>query len=268
MLVQYSSDLHIEFLTAEQIPKLFKNIGADVLVLAGDICAINNPTDYDKFIVMLNYYTPKYEYVLMIAGNHEYYCTGTPSKDTCMDAVNRRLKALSKTYTNYIYLNCDTVTLTIKKKSYTFIGATLWTKVCIADRLTVQDKMNDYECIYTCKPSGIAKFTVADMQKLHAKHVLFIKKTLSELKGKKTSVVLITHHKPVGDTTDEKKTVLTQAYECDITDLIVSPIKIAIYGHTHVKYDKVINGVRYLSNPRGYPSQRTKYDNDGCIEIK
>jgi len=268
MLVQYSSDLHIEFLSVEQIPRLFKNIGADVLVLAGDICAINKAEDYDKFLAMLTYYTPKYAYVIMIAGNHEYYCTGTPTKDMCMDAVNRRLKSLSKTYTNYIYLNCDTITLSIKKKPYIFIGATLWTKVCIANRQTVQDKMNDYECIYTHKPSGIAKFTVADMQKLHAKHVLFIKKTLLELKGKKVTAILITHHKPVGDTCDEKKTVLTQAYECDITNLITMPVKIAIYGHTHVKYDKTIYGVRYLSNPRGYPSQHTKYDNDGAIEIK
>lgn len=267
MLVQYSSDLHIEFLSIDQIPKLFKNIGADVLVLAGDICAISNASDCAKFLAMLTYYTPKYKYVLMVAGNHEYYCTGVPTKDDCMDAVNRKLKSLNKMYTNFTYLNCDIVTLQINKKPYVFIGATLWTKICIADRAAVQSKMNDYECIYTCKATGIEKFTVADMQKLHAKHVAFLKKTLLTL-DKKIPTVLITHHKPVGDTIGVKKTVLTQAYECDITDIVCAPVKVAIYGHTHVKYDKTINGIRYLSNPRGYPEQRTKYENNGCVTIK
>jgi predicted phosphodiesterase len=267
MLIQYTSDIHLEFRTLDQIPKLFKNINADVLVLAGDICAINTPEDYEKFIAMLKYYTPKYKHVLHVAGNHEAYCTGMPTTNNCMDAVNRKLKSLSKTYPNYIYLNCDTITLTINKKPYMFIGATLWTKVYFKDREEVQTRMNDYECIYLHKDKKVVKFTVADMQKLHSRHALFIKKAIAESVKTKIPAVLITHHKPVGDTTAEKKNILTQAYESDITSIIVAPVKVCIYGHTHVHYDKVINGVRYLSNPIGYPGQHTLYKNDLGVEV-
>lgn len=268
MLLQYTSDIHLEFRTLEQIPKLLKNIGADVLVLSGDICAVNTPEDFNKFLALLKYYTPRYKYVLHVSGNHEFYCTATPTLLICMDAVNRKLKALMKVYTNYIYLNCDVVTLLINKTNYRFIGATLWTKVSLKDRGEVQDRMNDYECIYLNKDKRCVKFTVADMQKLHSKHTLFIKKAISESITLKIPTVLITHHKPVADTAEKNINILTQAYESDITSIIVSPVKICVYGHTHVHYDKVINGVRYLSNPVGYPGQQTLYKNSLSVTVK
>lgn len=268
MLLQYSSDIHCEFKDITQIPKLFKNINADVLILSGDICTVNQPVDFEKLIALLSYYSQKYKYIIMVSGNHEYYYTGsTPTKDICMDAVNRKLKALSKTFPNFIYLNCDKVTLSINKKSYTFIGATLWTKVNIKDRPIVETQMNDYDCIFMCKDNVAVKFTVADMQRLHSRHVLFIKKTVESLNGIKTPCILLTHHKPIGDTLELDRKVLTQAYESDITNIIVNPVRLAIHGHTHQHYDKTINGIRYVSNPVGYPNQHTKYQNDLGIEL-
>lgn len=269
MLIQYSSDIHLEFRSIDQVSKIFKNIGADVLILAGDICAINLPEDYEKFIALLTYYTPKYKYILHIAGNHEYYSTADKiTKDLCMDSVNRKLKALTKTFSNYLYLNCDTVTLTIDNKPYMFIGATLWTKVNLKDRLEVQNRMNDYENIFMYKDSKCVKFTVADMQRLHSKHVLFIKKAVLIAAKLKIPTVLITHHKPVGDTLESARTILTQAYECDITDIVSTPVKLAIHGHCHISYDKTIKGVRYVSNPLGYPGQHTKFQSKLGIVVK
>ena len=40
---------------------------------------------------------------------------------------------------------------------------------------------------------------------------------------------------------------------------MTSPIKLVIYGHTHKFYSKEINGIRFVSNPRGYPYERTGY---------
>lgn len=269
MLIQYSSDIHLEFRSIDQVPKIFKNIGADVLILAGDICAINLPEDYAKFVALLTYYTPKYKYIIHVAGNHEYYATNDKiAKDLCMESVNRKLKAMTKMFPNYLYLNCDTVTLTISEKKYMFIGATLWTRVDLKDRLEVQNRMNDYDNIYMYKGNKCVKYTVADMQRLHSKHVTFIKKAVAIAANLKLHAVLITHHKPVGDTLETARTVLTQAYECDITDIVSSPVKLSIFGHTHQKYHKMNKNVLYVSNPLGYPGQHTKFENDLGIAVK
>jgi predicted phosphodiesterase len=265
MIVQYSSDLHLEFRPIDQIPKIFKNVGADVLILAGDICAISDTDDYKKFLRLLEYYHTRYKYIFHIAGNHEGYCVSRPTKEKCIDNMHRTFKSLTKIFPNYLYLNCDMVTVTIDKKPYTFIGATLWTKVEPNDWASVEARMNDYAHLYTYKDGKCIKFTIEEMQKLHKKHTTFIKRALAVAKG---TCILITHHKPVGDTPDNMRTVFTQAYETNITDIITPNVKAVIFGHTHVKYDKTIKGVRYLSNPMGYPGQHTKYQPSNTIEIK
>ena len=103
------------------------------------------------------------------------------------------------------------------------------------------------------------------MVKLHKKHVNYIKKSLEKYKNH--ICVLLTHHKPISDT--KNKDVLTQAYETDITKIIskYSNVRYAIHGHTHKSYDKIIDNVRYLSNPKGYIGQHTKFNDKIIIKI-
>jgi predicted phosphodiesterase len=268
MKIQYVSDIHLEFRTIEQIPKLIKNIGADILILAGDICTINIEEDFKKLLTFLSYYFIKYKYIILIAGNHEYYSlSDTPNLSQCMEMVNKRLKDLNKNYSNFIYLNCNAITLNINNKPYTFIGATLWTKIPIKDRSYIQGGMNDYEYIFVIKDGVPIKLNIEDMQKLHTKHVRFIKSAIDLCSKNNIPCVLITHHKPIADTPITEKNKLIQAYETDITSIIKKPVVIAIHGHTHKPYDKTINGVRYLSNPKGYASQHTGYRDNICVEL-
>ena len=78
--------------------------------------------------------------------------------------------------------------------------------------------------------------------------------------------ILLTHHKPVRD--DPITNIISQAYESDLKDIIICPpFKIACHGHTHVRYDKVISKVRVLSNPKGYVSQKTNFDDAFVIDV-
>lgn len=267
---QFVSDIHIEFLSKDKIPRLLKNVGADVLILAGDICAMGNAEDYEKFIAFLDYYCPKYKYLVMVAGNHAYYINKNPksvTKEDTMPAINKRLKDLRKKYTNYYYLDCNTVELNINGKTINFIGASLWTYIKPEDRNKIQHMMNDYQNIYLIHNDEPDKFQVEDMQRLHKKHLAFIKRAVKAAKEKNIASILITHHKPIEDTPEDKKSIYTQAYETDITKFITKPIKYAIHGHTHNSYSKMINGVNYLSNPKGYPNERTGFKDDLFIEI-
>lgn len=267
--IQYASDIHLEFIKSiEQIPKILKNINADVLVLAGDISAISSKEDYDKFIMLLAYYCPKYKYVIHISGNHEYYVTHTPvTKDDCMNTIHRKFKTMNKQFPNYLYLNCEAVTLQINGNPYCFIGATLWSKVKQENYAEIQSSMNDYLNIYINRSDKVVKFTIEVMQQLHNKHRLFIKKAIERSDNLKIPAILITHHKSVGDTPTDKQTKFTQAYETDITNLLKPIVKLCIWGHTHVHYNKEINGIKFVSNPLGYPRQRTGFKSDCFITI-
>lgn len=267
----YSSDLHLEFLSKDKIPRLLKNVGADVLILAGDICAMGLPQDYEKFIAFLDYYCPKYKYgVIHVSGNHESYVNKNPksvTKEDTMITINKKLKDLHKKYPNYYYLDCNTLELNINGRTINFIGASLWTHVNEKDRPKIQSVMNDYYQIYVLKEDKPVRFCIDDMQKLHKKHLSFIKRSIKLAKEKNIPSILITHHVPIQQTPGEDADIYTQGYQTDITKFIEKPVKYAIFGHSHKNCNTMINGVNYLSNPKGYPNERTGFKDDLFFEI-
>ncbi len=265
MRIQYISDLHLEF-RGTNFKNLFKP-SAEVLCMAGDICCVADIQDFKIFVEFLKFICPKFLHVIHVAGNHEYYATGVKvNVQHTMKAVNQKLAKLSKIFPNYSYLDCQTKILTINDKKYAFIGATMWTTIDKKNMNDVQQTMNDYRHIFVQKNNRIVPFTVNDMQILHKKHVGFIKRMIKLLKqNKNINCVLVTHHKPIGDT--KNPDILTQAYETNITQYIELPIKLAIHGHTHKHYDRTIQGIRYVSNPLGYPKQHTKFVNNLIINI-
>lgn len=265
--VQYCSDLHLEFKDISIIPKLFKDINSDVLILAGDICPVNDTETANKFVKLLDYVTPKYKYVLHVPGNHEYYTEAKADeiKTNTMLHVNRKFSSMKSKFPNYIFMDCNSITLLINKSPYTFVGATLWTKVNDSDWLTVERTMNDYNSIYIMSKNIIGKFNVNYMQMLHKKHRNFIKREICK-QDKNIPVILITHHRPLLPP-EGHVSKIDQAYTTDMSDIIKPPIMISISGHCHKTMDIVRDGVRYLSNPKGYPSQHCGYRSDAYFEI-
>ena len=80
------------------------------------------------------------------------------------------------------------------------------------------------------------------------------------------NAILLTHHKPVRDVDISK--IISQAYETDLKDIIIrEPFKLACHGHTHVRYDKIVSGVRVVSNPKGYISQKTNFDDTFTVDV-
>lgn len=253
------SDIHLEFRNN------YKNIlkmKADVLCLAGDICPCGTEEDYKTFTEFLTFVCPKYKYIIHVPGNHEYYTSGAKEITiwNTMNEINKRLKKLRDIFPNYIFLNGEVEILIINEKKCAFIGATLWTKINVNDYKTIENNMNDYSHIYVGKIPR--KITVKEVQQIHNKHVAFIAMAIK--KFNKIPCVLVTHHKPVKDSTESD--VLTQAYETDITPIIKN-IKYAFHGHTHKHYDKIINGVRYLANPKGYYYQHTEFIDDLVVTL-
>lgn len=264
--IGFVSDMHLEF-RLNKFTNIIK-MQTDILCLVGDICACGTDEDFNILKEFLTYICPKYKYVIHIAGNHEFYTDGENiSKQSCMSEINKKLKRLEKTFRNYIYLNCQAVTLTVNNKKCVFIGATLWTHIDQKDYAMIQGRMNDYDVIYVWRDNKPVKLTVPEMQKIHKRHLAFVKSAIIKYKG--LPCVLLTHHKPIADSDDPGRDTIS-AYETDITDIVGMPgssVKYAIHGHTHKHYNKLIKGVRYLSNPKGYIYQKTLYKDDISISL-
>jgi predicted phosphodiesterase len=266
MKIQIVSDLHLEF-SGDKITGLIKPVG-DILCLLGDICACGNPQDFGIYVNFMRHIAPKFKIVLHIPGNHEYYTTGVPrsdiSKNHTISAIDKKLKKFAGTIKNLYYLNNSIFRVMVEKKKYMFIGSALWTYVQPQDKKEIQSGMNDYSSIYTGTTTP-QKFTVDSMISIHKKSVKFIKSAIKSAE-KGEIIILLTHHKPVRDE-DINKRKLSQAYESHLPEIICPPLALAAHGHTHRPYDKIVNGVRIFSNPKGYVNQRTYFKTSHFIEL-
>jgi predicted phosphodiesterase len=140
MKIALASDVHLEF-----GPIVLDNTeGADVLVLAGDICVAKhfaeaNPT-YAKVLakeyrVFFDHVCKEFPQVIYIMGNHEHY-----SGDV---AHSYNILREHLDYGNLHILEKETWT----HLGHTFIGGTLWTDMNRGDPLTLnytQGAMNDF----------------------------------------------------------------------------------------------------------------------------
>lgn len=278
--IQIVSDLHLEFREANY-QKILKPT-APILFLLGDICACGTDPDFDTYMAFIRLMAPQFSYIFHVPGNHEYYTAGNNKithKDT-VPGIDTKIRKFLKEFKNIFYLNNNTVRLKISGKTYVFIGTTLWTGVRPKDQKNVQCLMNDYTYLYMPNPKpktltvdqrkiwkSVRKYTVYDMSKLHTKAVKYLVREIKKVKSDEIGVVL-THHKPYRSKDIED--IHTQAYETAILDAIIKNppnIKMWGYGHTHIKDDTRVSGVRVISNPKGYPSQRTKFIDDFVVNV-
>ncbi len=243
--VQFASDLHFEYLKNDQL-FMIKPTG-HILILAGDIVNATDPDEMSKFVAFLGHYSKHYRYIFHVAGNHEFYSTKDAATSKTIADGMRALRQLSKRFVNYKFMDRDVFRFEAVGQKYAVIGATLWTGFPKEKYKEAEAMMNDYVYIWTArrgKPNE--RLTAANVAKRHQTDTAFIKKTIAGCQPDE-KIILITHHKPVSDQPDDF------TYQTDMTrEFLSKPIKIAIHGHTHQMYDRPVNGVRILSNPRGY----------------
>jgi predicted phosphodiesterase len=271
--IQIISDTHLEF-RGDNFKKIVK-VSAPILFLLGDICACGSDSDFETYKNFINYLAPKFEHIFHVSGNHEYYTAGNKAiglSDT-IPGIDAKIRKFLKTFSNVYFLNNNTMRLEIDAKNYVFIGSTLWSNVSPESRKQVQARMNDYSQIYMPEAdykkdktkNQVRKYNIDDMSNFHKKSVRYIKKEMKKI-GPNDIGILLTHHKPVRD--KDPKEIITQAYETDLVNIIIKPpIKLAAHGHTHERYDKVVNNVRIVSNPKGYIREHTKYDNTFTVTV-
>jgi len=235
MKIAVTSDVHLEFgpLT------LTNDLGADVLVLSGDICVaadLRQPDPYeimntkhsDRFTDLLRSASDNFKHVVLIMGNHEHY-HGDFAKSAEV------IRSWVRPYANVHFLDKEWVDL----DGVRFYGGTMWTNFDLgngpADDIamrTIAGLMNDYRGVKNSNKmvsfkenvpvmdhygefkrdaegkfvyqaqfgERVAKFSPADSYQDHVEFMNLLRRCLSDTPAD-MKVVVCGHHAPTKQST-------------------------------------------------------------------
>ncbi len=242
MLIQFASDLHLEFDANRQYINQQPIISSgQVLVLAGDITSLNYYRFRNWERNFFEQLADQYEQVIWIPGNHEYY----RSRDLADD---------SPTLAENLHINVRLVNnQTLVYSGVRFVCSTLWSHIPPHKTPYIQRYLNDFHLL---NYNG-QRLTTEIYNQLHQQAISFLERELSKPFAGPT--VVVTHHVP--------------SFACEHPKHLGSPLSTAfvseqsslmahykpdywIYGHSHGNIPLVqINQTRLVTNQLGYVSR-------------
>ena len=251
MKFQILSDQHIEF---SKNLKYFINRchpRADNLIIAGDLCPHKDPIRYN---FINNRILPKWKNTILIPGNHEFY--GSDIKDEFFGSQEQTFEHVNGNKLEYVNNKV------IELHGIYFICTTLWSYVDPVNAFEIQNGVNDYH--------QIEHLTVEVMNDFHAANREFFVDALNTIPEGKRCVV-ISHHVPSYNFISKRwrGNRLNDAFSADMDVFIMQyghKISRWIHGHSHDYLDEIVNGIRFIRNPMGYPQERN-CDMDMVIDI-
>ena len=252
MILQYASDLHLEFHENKEFLKSnpLKPKGG-ILLLAGDIvpfAVMDMHKDFFKYV------SDHFETTYWIPGNHEYYHFDAAKK---CGTFNEKIKSNVFLVNNTSIIQGDT----------RFLFSTLWSKIRPSLEWQIERQMNDFHVIMY-KGNRLSS---AHFNQLHSESLLFLTAELEKPFPGKT--VVMTHHLPTLINYPEKYkgNVLNDAFAVELFDLIEAKgPDFWIYGHTHFNTPEFeIGKTKLVTNQLGYVKygEHSQFQNDFCLEI-
>ena len=235
MLLQYASDLHLEFAENKAYLKAapLQPVG-DIFILAGDVVPFYL---IDKHKDFFKYLGDNFSQTYWLPGNHEYYHG---------DATQRSDSFQEKIRSNVLLVNNTAV----QHGNVKLILSTLWTDINRVREWEIERGMNDFQVIRW----GKSRFTAGNVRQLHATALAFIKNELMQpFNGK---AVVATHHVPtlLNYPPQYKGSILNEAFAVELFPFIESNgPDFWMYGHHHsntLAFE--IGKTRLLTNQLGY----------------
>lgn len=235
MRIAIASDLHLEFGGVT----LTNTEGADVLILAGDICVARQLPLAWFFDVC-----SEFSSVIYVPGNHEYYGGD-------IDHTLSRLQNDLECFSNLHLLSNSCVTL----NGVTFAGSTLWSSLDGRNPVTmwnIRRKMSDFYQIHEGTMRNIIHNhpPCISPERWCDEHDAAVDFLLSA-----KADVIVTHFSPSYRSCSEKylTSSINAGFHTELSWLIeeLAP-SMWIHGHTHDAFDYKIEQTRVICNPRGY----------------
>lgn len=260
MLIQYLSDIHLEFFDADHVDcNYFFVKSAEILVLAGDI---GYPTDnnYKNFIQDCSNLFDK---VFIVAGNHEYYANKP------MSEINSLIATICSMYNNVIFLNNTEYMLT---NNTVILGTVLWSKIHELDKKYVEAYVNDYKKIRNEDNNLI---TTQHINELYNKNYGWLQMKVDEHQKNNNQIIIVTHHSPSYKSISPKYKNYqgNSAFANNLDKFIMDNrgIKYWLFGHTHSRVVINIKGTMCFANPAGYIEdssfENKEFKENAVIEI-
>lgn len=242
MKIWLFSDLHLEF---GDLPQALEIPGADVCVVAGDLCRA--PANGVHWLAKTIASKIPCVYV---AGNHEFY------KGSIREGVEDGRKAVPG---RPLFGNDFTIIDGVR-----FIGMTLWTDYRIEGHPDLamhhaRERMNDHRQI-ALQRNPWQRFVPESAYRLHQESRRYIEATL---KADPIKTVVVTHHLPHAKSIPARfeRDLLNAAYESDLSEVIVAGNPaLWVHGHTHDSCDYQVGSTRIVCNPRGYDNENRECD--------
>jgi predicted phosphohydrolase len=237
--IQVASDLHIEYNEESDFPDPLKyiNPSADILILAGDIGSLYRLQQLRFFLGEL---CKKFQIVLYIPGNHEWYAL--PNHEAIpLRQLEKRMATLGRSIENLYILDRSSVRI----GNLCIAGATLWSNPkCKVPPFIVR----------------VSELRTKEYAKRHAEDLVYLSKMINHCHSHGYKLVVVTHHPPsmrvTQDTGRRKK--FQSLYATDLEYLLdKSKVDTWICGHVHKNFDFLSeNGTRVLGNQKGKPKDR------------
>lgn len=223
------SDMHLDF----PQPKTPYDKLENTVIVAGDTC---NGLGGLKFLDKLRH---KGFNVCAVDGNHEHYCNLSRNRD-----VTETTARFRESHSANVEING--VPIILRNGWYP-----------VSDEFAWQHYMNDSR---RCVLSGI------EANDLAVSHAHYIEQELKAWRDYQKKGVVITHTSPCIETLDPrfKGAPSNEWYWnpqmrrllAEYSDVIL----VWCHGHTHNKNEAVVDGVRVVCNPRGYPGENPDWE--------
>jgi predicted phosphohydrolase len=227
-LIKYISDLHLE--RKIKTIKFKKHHLCGNIFLAGDI---GSPLE-KKYWDFLNYLSNYYDNVFFITGNHEYW----NNRYLTIDQINEIIEDNSSKHNNLHFLNNKKINI----DNHDILGTTLWSY----PENNLYNSIDFNKIFYKHNQRLSPKI----MRKLYYNNVNWLKSNLKS----DTPKIVMTHYLPSYQFTKKYKRYIKiqSLFASDLEYIINDPIKLWIFGHTHDRFIKEINGVPCTVNALGY----------------
>jgi predicted phosphodiesterase len=228
------------------------NFEKSVLILAGDI---GHPSK-DEYVSFLRRCKEKFEHVVLVPGNHEYYAEDEICLPIPASKIESRLEEIAADLGIH-YLNRSACTLRIDDESVTFLGCTLWSEIPQERFGLVKNGLSDFIRIYI----GNGQFlTPSIYNQWHHRDVKWLTEEIDRRSDEK--IVVVTHHLPtyrVVHSTHENHP-MNCCFATDLEYLFRSGVELWVCGHSHKPNSTIVNQRRCLLNPVGYPGENRNFD--------
>lgn len=230
---QYASDLHLEFQPESE--KLWETLlvpCAKNLILAGDICCAEKRSILVHFLIWCK---SKWERVIYVPGNHEYYGLSLAEGGTILEKIG---KECAVEVLNPGVVEVDNVLI---------IGATMWSHIPDSDIRKAKNGLNDFV--------RIEEHSVPLHNKRFEEELGYLKREVKKGYEDGKEMLIVTHHVPSRGMAAMDGSDLTTCFGTDVTEHFASfndKIKGWIYGHSHLNRRAEMDGIRVTCNQVGY----------------